>query len=147
MGLQFTVEDSPDLTIPEDYPVRAKLVDLKLREFSWTDKKTNEAKDGSKLEWWFEVTAEGAYNGRKIRGETSTKMNNREQNRARTWAETLLGRELGVGASLDADDLLGLSCDITVRHEPDRKNPEIKWERIDEILPVTAGFDLNNPPF
>lgn len=147
MGLQFKVEDAPDLTIPEDYPVRAILKDIELREYEFTDRRTQEKKQGSRLEWKFEVTSDGPYLGRVVRGRTSTSLNNRDGNRFRQWAETLLGRELGVGAGIDADDLLGLACEITVSHEPDRKNPEIKWDRVDEVLPVTGGFNLNEPPF
>lgn len=147
MGLQFTVEDAPDLTIPEDYPVRATVKDIKLRENDWTDPKTRETKTISNLEWFFEVTSDGPYTGRVVRGRTKPVLNNRDGNRFRQWAETLLGRELGVGAGIDADDLLGLACEITVSHEPDRKNPEIKWDRVDEVLPVTGGFNLNEPPF
>lgn len=144
MGLTFVVQDAPDLTIPEETFVRARLENIELREFSWNDKKTGERKEGSNLEWTFEVTAEGTYKGRKVRGRTGTEINNRDGNRFRNWAETLLGRELPVGMGIDADDLIGLSCEITVKHEPDRKNPEIKWERVDEMLPV-SGYGDESP--
>lgn len=147
MGLQFVVQDAPDLTIPEDVILRARLEKIDLREFEWNDKKTGERKQGSSLEWSFEITSEGEYNGRKVRGRTGTDMNNRDGNRLRSWAETLLGRELPVGVAVDADDLVGLSCDLSVRHEPDRKDPERKWERVDNIMPLSSDFALNDPPF
>lgn len=147
MGLSFVVQDAPDLTIPEDVILRARLEKIDLREFEWNDKKTGERKQGSNLEWTFEITAEGEYKGRTVRGRTGTDMNNRDGNRLRSWAETLLGRELPVGVAVDADDLVGLSCDLNVRHEPDRKDPERKWERVDNIMPVSSDFALNDPPF
>lgn len=144
--MQFTVEDAPDLTIPEDYPVRAIVKDIKYREFEFTDKRTQEKKTGANLEWYFEVVADGPYKERVVRGTTRPTLNNRDGNRFRQWAETLLARELPTGVNIDTDDLLGLACEITVTHEKDRKNPEMVWDRVDEVLPVTAGFDLT-PPF
>lgn len=147
MGLQFTVQDAPDLSIPEDTILRARLDRIDLREFSWNDRNTGEKKNGSNLDWTFVVTQDGEYKDRKVRGRTGTDINNRDGNRFRSWAETLLGRELGVGTPLDTDDLIGLSCDLTVRNEPDRKNPEIKWSRVDDIMPISSDFALNDPPF
>lgn len=147
MGIQLTVEDQPDLTIPEDFPVRAQLTEINPDEYTFTDKKTGEEKAVANLEWWFVVTADGKYNGRKLRGRTPHRITNNENNQTRQWAETLLGRELGVGAGLDTDDLIGLSCELTVRHEADRKNPKMKWERVDELLPLTSGYSDSEPPF
>lgn len=146
--MQFTVTDKPDLTIPEDFPLRAQLKEINHREFNWTDKKTGEDRTGANLEWWFQVTAEGKYNGRKVKGRTDAELTNNERDKFGRWARTLLGRELPIGMGLDTDDLIGLSCDLTVRHEPNAKNPDRVWEVVDELLPITSGFDLNgNPPF
>jgi hypothetical protein len=32
------------------------LEEIKLRTFEWTDRKTNEKKEGQTLEWWWEIT-------------------------------------------------------------------------------------------
>jgi hypothetical protein len=147
MGYSLTVEDQPDMTIPEDYPVRAVLKDIKLREYEFKDRQTGQMKPGAAFEWFFEVTADGPYHGRTVRGRTGTSLTNSAGNQLRAWAQSLLQRELPTGANLDTDDLVGLACDITVKHDPDKKNPLIKWDRVYEVLAPTAGFDLNEPPF
>jgi probable phosphoglycerate mutase len=53
-----------------------------------------------------------------------------------------------LGLTIDVDDLLGLLVDLTVKHEPDRKDPAKKYERVDDLLPIGGDFDLNGePPF
>lgn len=148
MSDSFRCEDQPDVTIPEDTIVRARLEELKVETFSWNDKRTGERKEAEKLIWWFEITEDGPqglWMSRRIKGETGAKLTNHPNNRFRAWSESLLGRDIPVGFQLSTEDLVGTACKITVRHEPDRKDPKQKWERIDEVLPG-GGFD-DNPPF
>jgi hypothetical protein len=147
MGIQFTTEDQPDLTIPADTILRAKLLELKPREINWIDRKTNEPKSKLLLEWWWEVTS-GDYTGRRVKGECDAKLTNHPGNRFHNWAETILGRQIPVGMGIDTDDLVGLSADISVGHRPDKKDPAKVWEFVDEVMPITGGFDMGgDPPF
>jgi len=147
MGLTFTTEDQPDLTIPADTIHRAKLIELKPREINWIDKKTNEPKSKTLLEWWWEIQG-GEYASRRVKGECDAKLSNHPGNRFHNWAETLLGRQIPVGMGLDTDDLLGLQAEISVGHRPDKKDPAKVWEYVDEVMPVSGGFALSDePPF
>lgn len=148
MGLQFTVEDAPDLTLPEDKIFRAKLLEIKEKTFTWTDTKVNppEERVSTVLQWWWEVRSSDEYSGRKVKGECDAKISNHPRNRFRQWAEALLQRELPVGMGIDVDDLVGLVADITVRHKPDKKDPSKKFEEVDEVMPVTATWN-DEPPF
>lgn len=143
----YTVEDEPDRTIPEDTILRARLVDVKEKTINWKDKRTNEAKSADLLEWWFEVTddrvEDGLYKERKIKGECNAKLTNHPGNRFRLWAEAILGRELPVGKGVDpVDDLVGLSCDITVKHREYEKNGERRIaEELDEVMPISGTDD------
>lgn len=146
MGYDLTVEHVEDLTIPEDTLLRAQLIEIKLREFEFT--RDGEKKTGRVFAWWFEVTQEGKWKGRKVSGETDARITDHPRNKLRQWAETLLGRELGEGVQLNTDDLLGLPAEISIRHEKDRKDPAKFYERVDELLPVTGGFAVDDkPPF
>jgi hypothetical protein len=148
MGMQFTTEDQPDLTLPEDTFFRAQLVEIKPKEIEWTDRKTNEHKTKTLLEWWWEVKSDDQYNGRKIKGECEARLTNHPNNRFHNWSEALLQREIPAGMGIDTDDLVGLMAEITVRWEPDKKDPSKKYERLDEVTPVTAGFAMSDePPF
>lgn len=151
MGLQFTVVDAPDLTLPEDKIFRARLVEMKVHTFMWTDHKVSppEQKEGEVLQWWWEVQSQDEYNGRRVKGETDAKISNHPRNRFRLWGESLLGRELPMGMNLDTDDLVGLAADITIRHKPDKKDPAKKYEEVDEVMPATGGQQndgWNSPP-
>ena len=154
MGLEFEVEDQPDLTIPEDTICRAKLVDLKKHTFDWTDYKDKERpgqpvkKVGETLQWWFEVT-EGQHKERRVKLETRCKITNHPRDKFRLTAETLLGRELPYGTRINTDDLVGLSADISVKHRADKKDPSKFYEEVDEVMPITHAFDVGQgqPPF
>lgn len=139
---RFVCEDAPDLTIPLNTPVPAKLVDLRSDSYEWDGRVIH------KLLWFFEVQ-DPAYRdsdgrARIVRGQTGTRLTNRPGNKFREWAESLLGRSIPVNFTLTREDLIGLSCQITVSHEKDRKNPEVVWDRIEYVMPA-AGFD--QPPF
>lgn len=155
---EMVVADEPDKTVPEETIHKAKLVDLSIREFKWTDTKDKDRpgvpieKTAQEMIWWFEIT-EGDFANRRIRGQTRPSpdgnwLTNSARNRTRQWAETLLGRELGVGARLNRSDLLGCACEISVKHVKDKKDASKIYEEIDEILPASGSFDFNSePPF
>lgn len=148
MGHTFVVEHAPDLTIPEDTILRARLVELAFDTVNYKDKKTGEDKSFDKLTWWFEIVTDNQYRGRKVKAETRPELTDLPGNKFRQWAEILLAKDLAVGIGFNTDELVGLSCDITVRHEADRTDPSKKYERVDELLPAgPGGYDANNPPF
>jgi len=148
MGMQFTTEDQPDLTLPEDTFFKAQLIEIKPKEIEWNDRKSGEHKQKTLLEWWWEVKSDDQYNGRKIKGECEARLTNHPNNRFHNWSEALLQREIPAGMGIDTDDLVGLMAEITVRWEPDKKDPSKKYERLDEVTPVTAGFAMSDePPF
>jgi hypothetical protein len=145
--MQFITEDEPDLTLPEDSIHRARLEEIKLRTFTWTDKK-GEEKDGQTLEWWWEITSTRLgpeYVGRKVKAECNPKLSNRGDNRFRQWAEAILNRQIPVGMAIDTDDLVGLEADIVIGHRQDRKDKTKTWEFVSDVAP-TEGGQLE-PPF
>jgi hypothetical protein len=139
---QRTVEDQPDLTIPEDTIVRAQLKELKDKTIEWTDKQTREKKSAVLTEWWWEVTT-GQYEGRKVKGECDAGVTNHPRNRFRLWAEALLDRELDAEMAFDDEDLIGLSADLTVKHRHYEKNGEQRViEEVDEVIPISGSSDI-----
>lgn len=147
MGLQFVAEDEPDLTLPEDTIIRAQLTELKPRTIEWTSKQDGSKKSATFLEWWWQVQSPEQYATRKVKGECEAKLTNHPGNKFRNWSETLLGREIPVGMGIDTDDLVGLTADITVRHEKDKKDASKVWERVDEVIGVTNFSVSDQPPF
>lgn len=141
---QGTFEVQHQAEIPEGKLIRAKLDSLEVVTKDFTDKKTGELKEFTKLEWIFKITEDGDMNGMTVRAETSTYLSDHPDNKFRSWAEGLLGRELDLGAVLSVDDLVGLQGLITVRYDPDRKDPSKKWRRVDTVISIGEQGD---PPF
>ena len=125
MGRQYTTEEERDLTLPADSIHRARLLEIKERTFEFLDRSTGKTKEGTTLEWWWEVTKPMAglddeYIGRRVKGECRPKITNRPGNRFREWSEAILNREIPVGMTIDLDDLVGLSLasdELLSRHE------------------------------
>lgn len=145
---KYTLEDEPDRTLPEDALFRATLVDVKEKTIEWTDRQTKEKKTADLLEWWFEIKDQrddGLYDGRKVKAECSARLTNHPNNRFRVIAEQLLGRSLDLGVGIDpAEDLVGLQCDLSVRHREYEKNGETRIaEEVDEII----GLNSDDVPF
>jgi hypothetical protein len=146
MSFKAKCEDKPDNTIPEDTIVRAKLTDIILKEIEYV--KNGETKSFEKLYWTFQVAdggPEGTWVGKQVRGQTDPELTNEPHNKFRNWSEALLNRDIAVGFQLDTDDLIGMTCKITVKHEEDRRDSNKIWERVDEVLPA-GGFN-DAPPF
>ncbi len=149
MGRQFTTEDEPDLTLPEDSIHRARLMEIKERTFEFTDRNTGERKTSTNLEWWWEVTRPMAglgdeYVGRRVKGECRPKLTNRPGNRLREWSEAILDREIPVGFVLDLDDMVGLEAEIVIAHRRDKKDVNKVWEEVAGVLPCGQAEE---PPF
>lgn len=148
----YTVEDQPDLTIPEDTIVRARLEEISEKEIKWNDKNDGTPKSKVILEWWWEVQDE-AYTDpstghhRKVKGTCDAKITNHPKNRFHNWSETLMGRTIAVGTPISTDDLIGLQADISIRHRKDKNDPSKIYEEVDEVMPITGGFDTDVPPF
>lgn len=147
--MQFTTEDEPDLTLPEDSIHRARLMELKLRTRDWVDATSGEKKEIKSLEWWWEITSTALgpqYIGRRVKGECNPKITNRPGNRFREWAQAILNRDIPTGMVLDTDDLVGLEAEIVIGHQPNKKDPSRPWENVTDVAPVSDGFG-NEPPF
>lgn len=137
--MKLKVEDPPP-SIPEDSIHRARVDTITPREGT--------RKNGEKfvtLTWIFKITEEGPFHDRAIRGETGSKLT--RGYRMHSWAEAILDRTLEVGVDLETDDLVGLPCDISIRHEPDRNDPAKTWERVDEVMGVSSSGWGDQPPF
>jgi hypothetical protein len=142
--MPFEVQRQIDL--PVNYPLQARLIELEQATIDYTDKKTGEAKQFTKLNWIFEVTEQGDYNAKKVRAETSAYLSDSPYNQFNNFAKALLGRELAVGQILGEGDLVGLPCLITVKYEEDRKDPSKKFARVADVFQLDPA-SADQPPF
>lgn len=131
---QSTMRDQDAYPLPEDvaFPGRLVSVTEQRTEFQYKahhkavkegKKKVGEEGVVSKWRWQFEVT-DGDYTGLNAWGDTEDRLTNHPDNKVRQWAETLRGTEFEIGEGLDTDDLVGLPCLFTVRHEEPRPRPD-----------------------
>lgn len=111
--------------------------------------KNGRARAGEKGEivkwiWEFKIT-DGAYDGETAYGETDPKITTKEDDNARQWSETLLGRELEINEEFDTDQVIGLPCKFTVRHgEPRDKKDGGKFYPcpVDDVFPMDHVDDV-----
>jgi len=111
--------------------------------------KTTEQAIFRKWEWYFKVVS-GPFEGDTLRGDTPPEMTTREDNKVRIWGEALLGREIEVGEEFDTDQIVGLPCLISVRHEKPRDRPDgtkFYGSVVDEVMPRTGTLQDEEPPF
>jgi hypothetical protein len=96
--VKMTAEESSFEMIPEGEIVAAKVVGIEGKTFDW----------GDRLNWKFEVTEKGVWEGYKINGSTSRKFTIDPSSKFYEWSVELLGRTFDVGESVETDDLIGL---------------------------------------
>lgn len=82
------------------------------------------------FDWTYEVQEEG-YEGQTLRGRTSTSFG--PSSKARAWVEGLLGRKIEAGEKLDAPDLIGKPCDLSVKHKETERGT---FANIESVNPV-----------
>lgn len=151
-----TVVEESEYPLPSEvmFPARLEKVELIERTFEYKPHhaavKAGRAKVGetgsfSKWSWEFKIT-DGDYANLHAYGDTDAKVTNRADDTVRQWAETLLGRELGVGEELDTDLLIGLPCVLTVRHDdpiPRRDGTGNYYPcPVDEVFPAGGAADF-----
>jgi hypothetical protein len=142
MGYKSTVEEGVDRTIPEGTILRARLISVEYKTFSWKDAK-GEVRNGENLTWKFTITEQGDWATWSIVGDTRCKMTNMRGDKFREWSEALLCRSLEIGESVDVDDLAGLPCEVLIEHQVDKKGN--RWNRVGTVLP--AGLSDDDIPF
>ncbi len=51
--------------------------------------------------------------------------------------------------AIDTDDLVGLTAEIVIGLQPDRKDPLKKWNHVTDVVPVMDGgvYPGGEPPF
>lgn len=129
--------------VPENEFIRAELMELETKTINYTDKKTGKPDSFDKLMWKFEFL-DPPYAGLPVRGETRAELSDHPNNQFRQWAEALIGREITPGMVLSESDLIGLRALVMIRYEDDYKDPEKKWRRVADVLPIEGG---DGPPF
>lgn len=146
-----TMKEEAEYRLPEDTLFPAVLDEVAVRTIEYTlkkdrgMKKAGEKDSFDKWVWTFRIT-DGPFKGEKAYGETEDRLTNREDNRVRQWSETLLGREIEIGEEFDTDSVLGLPCQVSVRHEEPREKKDGGFFYgcpVDEVFPTGGAADFN----
>lgn len=122
--VKMTAEESSFEMIPEGEIVAAKVVEIEGKTFDW----------GERLNWKFEVTEKGTWEGYKINGSTSRKFTIDPPSKFYEWSVELLGRTFEVGDSVETDDLTGLPCRIEIEWQPDKDDEKKHWMRASTVI-------------
>lgn len=122
--VKMTAEESSFEMIPEGEIVAAKVVGIEGKSFDW----------GDRLNWKFEVTEKGTWEGYKINGSTSLKFTIDPPSKFYEWSVELLGRTFEVGESVETDDLIGLPCRIEIEWQEDKDDEKKHWMRAYSLI-------------
>lgn len=156
---QSTMRETDAYALPEDtaFPARLVAVTENRTEFQYQahhkpvkEGRKNVGDTGvvSKWRWEFEIT-DGDYSGLHAWGDTEDQLNNHPDNKVRQWGETLRGAEFEIGEGINTDDLIGLPCLITVRHEdprPRKDGTNFYPCPVQDVFPADA-LATDEPPF
>jgi hypothetical protein len=156
--VKATVVHQDQYRWPEDVMFNGRLVSVEERKQDFTYKEHHQAVKNGKAkvgelgqvvtwQWWFKFEG-GADDGEKIRIETRPGITNREDDRGRQIAETLLARQLQLDEEFDSDSIVGLPCRFTIRHqEPVEKRDGTMgyYCEIGDVFPPAGQYD--EPPF
>lgn len=157
-----TVTEATNYPIPTDTLCPAKLQSVEEVSVPFTYKRGDKAgQTGSFNKWtWTFKIYEGPYAGLTVEGSSEPAVTNGDTQSgflhlARPWYETLLGRELRLGEGVDTETLLGLPCQITVKHlDPKpRRDGDGFWfnMEVEDVLPpkrdASGAVSYEEPPF
>jgi hypothetical protein len=157
-----TVTEAVNYPIPTETLCPAKLQSVDEVTVPFTYKKGDKVgQQGSFNKWtWTFKIYEGPYAGMTVEGSSEPNVTNADTPSgflalARPWYETLLGRELRLGEAVDTDVLLGLPCQITVKHLDPRpkRDGDGFWfnTEVEDVLPAKKNADgtvaYDEPPF
>lgn len=109
---ESTMTNEAQWKLPADTLLPAVLKSVEERVIPYINKNGNDD-SFTKWTWEFEII-DGDYMGLHAWGDTDPRLTNHPDNKVRQWAETLRGKEFDMGEGLNTDDLLGLTCCITV---------------------------------
>lgn len=154
-----TMREQSEYALPEDTLFPATLTSVKERRTTFTYKAHHKAVESGRAQvgeegvverwvWEFEIT-DGEFMGLRAWGETETALSTHPDNLVRQWGEALRGAPFEIGEGLDTDDLIGLPCSITVRHDEPRPRRDGSGMfygcPVDSVFPKSAVDAL--PPF
>lgn len=158
--MKTTVSEGGDLyPLPQGEVFDGQLIKCEQVEVPFTyrtgDKKGQKG-SFQKWEWTLVVMAPDEFASVEVRGSTEPRITDAADSEflplAKPYVEAFLAREIGVGEEIDTDDLIGLWCKFSVRHQDPRprKNGDGFWYNVevDEVFPFHAtngGNPAGNP--
>lgn len=142
-----TMTNEEQYKLPKETLLPAALKSVEEKVINFINKNTGKDDSFTKWTWEFEII-DGEYMGLHAWGDTEPRLTNHPDNKVRQWAETLRGEPFDMGDGLDTDDLLGLTCVITVDNvEHTKKNGDKSYLcPVLDVLPADALEDVE-PPF
>lgn len=123
--------------IPDGSLINAKFIGFEETTIKWNDKTTGEAMSSDRWTWHFEVTEQGQFQGRRLRGQTSQNFSVHENCRAYQWMNAIVGREIAEGEKLDPEDQYGAPCRIVTEQSAPDKQDRI-WDNVVDVLPAPS---------
>lgn len=127
--VKLKTQDTGDFDlIPEGTIVPARLENVEAHSFDYQGEKIH------KLKWFFTIIEEGEWFGKTVQGQTSTAFTSHPNCKAYNWAVAISGKQYQDGDELDTDDILGMPCQVIIKHRPD--NQGRTWMEVRDVAPA-----------
>lgn len=144
-----TMKEKSEYALPEDIPFPGILKAVEEKAYPYKSKKDGSDQVFKKWVWEFQIT-EGEFAPLRAWGETEPELTTHPDNLVRQWGETLRDKQFEIGEDINTDDLLGLPCLFTVRHEEPRPKKDGSGNfygcRVADVFPIDA-LQSDEPPF
>jgi hypothetical protein len=146
---QSTMREEDEYALPEDTLFPGVLNKVDVRTIKWKSKRDGSDQSRDVWTWEFQIT-DGEYAPLRAWGESEDRLTTHPDNKVRQWGETLRGKPFELGEGLNTDDLIGLPCMFTIKHEEPRPRKDgtgnFYGVRVDDVFPVDA-LQPADPPF
>jgi len=129
--------------VPENTLLNAKFMGMEPHSFDYVDSDTGQTETAHKLNWNFEVTEQGKFNARKLRGQTPTTFSTHENCKAMNWMISISGRSFAPDEDVESEDYIGFACRvITSQSKPDSQGRI--WDNVVDVLPSPSSQSAGN---
>lgn len=117
--------------IPEGQVVPVRLENVEPHSFKVKDETVH------KLNWFFTVVEQGDWYGKTLRGQTSQVFVVHPNCKAYNWAVAISGKRYAEGEELDTDDILGMPCQVIIKHR--EGGDDRVWMDVRDVLPPSRS--------
>lgn len=124
LGAAEDREESTWVPIPDDTFLTARVTDVKTVKKGYQSK--DDGSDVYRVEWKFEITEDGDFKGREVKGETSTSFVKHPGCKMFMWVQSVFGRELPDEFEFEPESIVGAEVRVHMECKEGGEKKDVK---------------------